>query len=139
MRPGGHPEVAGADDKAVKKDRDALQGTWVAVSFESGGERRSEDEVKKITAVVRGDDWAVRFDTEVIKGTHALDPAKKPKQFDGTITEGAAKGETILGIYELDGDTWKECWADPGRERPTEFKADQAAGHNLVVWKRQKK
>src|SRR5947209_4618681 len=93
--------AGGAEDKAAKKDRDALQGTWVAVSFESGGEKRSEEETKKITSVVKGDDWTVTFDTDVIKGTHALDPAKKPKQFDGKITEGSGSGETILGIYAI--------------------------------------
>ena len=36
-----------------------------------------------------------------------LDPSKKPKAID--ITQLSGKGETIPGIYSIDGDTLKIC------------------------------
>jgi uncharacterized protein (TIGR03067 family) len=133
--------VAAEDVKesAVKKDQEKLQGTWVAVSYEFQGQKLSDDDVKKIEVEIVQNQWTAHFDTEIIKGTHQLDPTKSPKEFDGTITEGSGIGEKNLGIYEIDGDVWRQCWADPGKQRPKEFKADAAAGHNLVVWKRKKK
>ena len=55
------------------------------------------------------------------------------------MTEGPTKGQTHLGIYELDGDTVKFCFAAPGKERPTDFTAKASSGRTASVWKRDKK
>jgi len=52
------------------------------------------------------------------------------------MIEGATKGKTQLGIYELDGDKVKFCFAAPGKDRPTEFTADAGSLQTLSVWKR---
>src|SRR3954470_13727809 len=118
-----------ADDKPAKTDRDALQGAWVAESYEAQNQKLAGDDLKMVTVEVKGDEWTVHLGTQVNKGKHKLDPAKSPKQFDGTITDGPAEGQALLGIYKIDGDTWTQCWADPGKDRPTEFKADADKGH----------
>jgi len=129
--------AGGADDKAVRKDREALQGSWVAVSYESGDVKPPEEFLKKITVVVKDDGWEVHFDADVIKGTHTLDPSKKPKQFDGKITEGSGAGETIRGIYEIDGESFRMCRGlQPENQRPEQFAAPADSGRLLVVWKR---
>ena len=44
----------------------------------------------------------------------------------------------MLGIYELEGDTFKVCFAAPGKaDRPTEFKSAAGSGHRLLVLKRE--
>jgi uncharacterized protein (TIGR03067 family) len=72
------------------------------------------------------------------KAKFRIDPTKKPKTIDYTMTEGPTKGKTQLGIYELDGDTVKFCFAAPGKERPTEFTAAEGSHRTLSVWKRKK-
>jgi uncharacterized protein (TIGR03067 family) len=130
--------VLGADDKKEgKSDKDKLQGDWVAQSWEVDGQAMPAEELKNVTMKVEGDTWTVKLGETVIKGTHKLDATKKPKTLDGEMTEGGS--DKIIGIYEIDGDTWKECWAREGKDRPKQFKADADAGHNLNVWKRAKK
>jgi hypothetical protein len=45
----------------------------------------------------------------------------------------------LLGIYELEGNTWKVCYAMPGKERPKDFSAKEGSGQTLAVWEREKK
>jgi uncharacterized protein (TIGR03067 family) len=74
------------------------------------------------------------------EGTHKLDPTKTPKQIDAVRTKGPNAGQKMLGIYELTDDTFKVCFAPPGKtERPTEFKSAAGSGQRLMVLKREKK
>jgi uncharacterized protein (TIGR03067 family) len=68
-----------------------------------------------------------------------LDPTKKPKAIDAVRSEGMDKGKPMLGIYELEGESQKVCFAPVGKERPTEFSSAAGSGHVLTVWKRAKK
>ena len=61
----------------------------------------------------------------------AIDAAASPKTFDVKFHKGPHKGETSLGIYELDGDTWKICIGLAGVKRPTKFAAEPGTGHAL--------
>lgn len=133
--------LAGADNPKAdvgKKELQKLQGTWVAVSREENGQRVPPEELKHITVSFRGDKFTVRRGDKVIQaGTQKLDPTKKPKTLDATATEGEDKGTTLLGIYELKGDTLRVCFAAKGKSRPTEFKTKANSGRFLVVLKRQ--
>jgi uncharacterized protein (TIGR03067 family) len=125
--------VALAPDTPVdeaKKELERIQGTWVT---ELGGE--------KVLLVCTGDKYVQKVgDVEVEKGTHKLDPTKKPKTMDITVTEGDAKGLLQLAIYELEGDTLKICANQAGdKERPKEFSTKEGGGRILVVLKREKK
>jgi len=75
----------------------------------------------------------------VMKAKFKIDPIKKPKTIDYTVTDGPEKGKTVLGIYELDGDTVKFCFSAPDKERPSEFTAKEGSGRTLSLWKRNKK
>jgi uncharacterized protein (TIGR03067 family) len=91
--------------------------------------------------VVNGSDgtWTLRSDDkEMNKGTSTIDPRKKPKTIDFTITEGEGKGNEHLGIYELGEKTRKLCFASPGKERPTEFSSAPGSGQILVTFEREK-
>jgi uncharacterized protein (TIGR03067 family) len=37
----------------------------------------------------------------------------------------------VLGVYELDGDEFRICYAPPGKERPKDFSAKAGTGHRL--------
>ena len=82
-----------------------------------------------------------QFDVEpaVGTGTYKIDAATNPKALDLTHTSGPDKGQTVLGIYTLTGDSLKICFGDPaGKQRPTEFAARPNTQHLLVVLKRDK-
>jgi uncharacterized protein (TIGR03067 family) len=129
--------LLGAEAPDAKKDRDQLQGDWTLASGERDGQPLPEDLVKSLKRTIKGDTFVVsRDDQALAKGTFTLDPSQKPKAID-IKPEGAT--QPVRGIYELDGDTFKLCYAAPGEVRPKEFATKAGSGHTLAVWKRAKK
>ena len=127
--------AADAKDDAVKKDMDALQGKWQLVSMQRDGE--AVDVSKDACRVITGDKYELTLRPGLtIKGTYKIDPSTKPKKMETTASNGPYKDQEILGIYEIDGDTLKICYAPPGKERPTEFKSKEGAGCILTVHKK---
>ena len=133
-----------AEDKKdeVKKDQEALQGSWKVVSSEAGGKDQTE-QFKDHLLVFEGDTFALKKGDEVgLKGTFKLDPSKKPRAIDLTITEGGREGEkgkVLHGIYEVGKDTLKWCTAEPGgTDRPKEFSTKEGINHMLVTLKKDK-
>jgi uncharacterized protein (TIGR03067 family) len=125
------------DDEAVKKDLAQLQGEWTMVSGSANGEAMPEEMRKEMKRLCKGDEITVMMGEQVfLKAKFTLDPSKKPKTIDYEMTEGYTKGKKQLGIYELNGDTFKACFNSPGAERPTEFKSGD--GLTLSEWKRKK-
>jgi uncharacterized protein (TIGR03067 family) len=118
-----------------KKEIEKLEGKWVVVSAERDG--KAWDTVKGAVRVNTGDKYVLTpKEGKGIPGTMKIDPSKKPKTMDMSSTEGNFKDKTLLGIYEVDGDTLRICFAEPGKERPTEFASK--AGVVLVIHKREK-
>lgn len=129
--------LVAADDP--KDELKKLEGTYTMVSGEQKGEKLSDQVVKNAKLTIVGDKHSVKVGDDTIIGTHKVDQAKKPAQIDATDTEGPFKGKTVQGIYELDGDNFKVCFAEPGKDRPKEFSTKSGTGHILHVWKREKK
>lgn len=128
-----------AKDAAIKKDRKLIEGTWRVVALEVNNNKAMDEDARKLT-VVNGNDgtWSLRSeDKEVVKGTSTIDPTKKPKTIDFTITEGEGIGNQHFGIYELGEKTRKLCFAPSGKERPTEFSSTTGSEHILVTFQRE--
>jgi uncharacterized protein (TIGR03067 family) len=89
-----------AKDEAIKKERKKYEGTWQVVSLEVEGNKADEEDAKKIAVINEADGkWAIEVEGKVmVRGTSEIDPLKKPKAVDLTITEGDDKGQTALGI-----------------------------------------
>jgi uncharacterized protein (TIGR03067 family) len=96
------------------------------------------DEVKTVKLTVKGEKYTFRVRDEVIEGTHTVDPGKKPKQIDAVRSKGPDAGKTLKGIYELDGETFKVCFAPAGKDRPAEFATGEGDGRRLMTFKKQK-
>jgi uncharacterized protein (TIGR03067 family) len=129
-----------ANEETVAKELQAFKGTWRLSAKEEDGKKFGEEEIKDIIGTGDGlGKFSVRRGNQVIgEATVKLDPTKQPKRIDVSFTEGRHKGQTVLGIYEIDSDAFRVCIAQVGDERPAAFSAKTRSGHTLVVYKREK-
>jgi uncharacterized protein (TIGR03067 family) len=134
--------LLGADEpkqSESKKDAEALQGSWKLTSVERNGEEISADFLQSAKLVVKGERYSVTAGDQSAVATFKMDASRRPKQIDFTYIEGPQKGETIQGIYEVEGDTYRMCRGlTSGTERPTKFAAPADSGLIFVIMKREK-
>lgn len=122
-----------------KKELEKMQGTWSVVSVEADGKTLPEERTKDWKLTITGDKYTFAPGLESVEGIYFLDPRKKPRAIDATRTNGADKGKTLKGIYQLDGNNLKMCFNGPGNdERPEKFEAKAGSGFRLYVLKREK-
>lgn len=132
--------VAAVAQDAVKKEMTLLEGEWSMVSGSANGQPMPKEMVKTGKRVAKDGETTISMNGQLyFKAKFKIDPTKKPKTIDYTMTEGPTKGKTHLGLYEIDGDTVKFCFAAPGKERPTKLESKEGSEQTLSVWKREKK
>jgi uncharacterized protein (TIGR03067 family) len=128
-----------ADEQAVKQDLAKMQGEWSMVSGSADGQPMPDSMRKHMKRVCKGDETTTTMGGQIfLKARITLDPSKQPKTVDYQMTDGFSKGKTQLGIYEVDGDTFKSCFGKPGAERPADFTSQPGDGRTLSVWRREK-
>lgn len=126
--------TARADEAADKALKD-LQGEWKVEKMTFGGMELPAEATSKMTLTFKGNE-VIPSDHPKDVATIKLDPSKKPAWFDLTPE---TKKETILGIYELKGDTLTLCLADPKETRPKDFTSTKDSKTGIMVLKRVKK
>jgi uncharacterized protein (TIGR03067 family) len=125
------------ENEAVKKDMAQLQGEWSMVSGSADGQPMPAQMLKQMRRVCKGDEVTTTMAGQIyFKAKITIDPSKEPKTIDYQMTEGFTKGKKQLGIYEVEGDSFKACFGKPGAERPTDFTSKPGDGRTLSVWKR---
>lgn len=129
---------------APQDDLARLQGTWLTVSLVSNGKALvTENDPPKPGPVTKlayeGNRWKVIVgDKTVATGVVKIDSSRRPKEID-LLDESGTKNETTkLGVYELDGDTYRYCLAPAGKPRPTELSSPVGSGFSLGVSRREK-
>lgn len=126
-----------APNEKVKKEMDALQGTWKGVSAQESGQALEETQAKSLELIFKGDKYTFKIGGEEQEtGTIKVDPNAKPKTIDLKIMTGMDKGKLQQGLYELDKDTIKICLGQPGKDRPKAVEAKEGA--SVYVFKRPK-
>ena len=129
--------TAGGQD--AKKEQEKMAGKWTIESREESGKATPAEQLKTMTLTLDGDKFSIKDGDKVVQaGTYTVDPSQTPKTFNAAVTEGEGKGTTMLGIYELDGDTLKGCFDQEGKKRPVEFKTPEGSKVVLMVHKRVK-
>jgi uncharacterized protein (TIGR03067 family) len=126
----------GPKPDAVKEELKKFEGTWRLAAANIDGEERKPEDIKNGSLVVVGDTFTLKIGNETHKGTFSIDPSKKPRTIDVEFTEGTLKGTNVVGIYEMEGDTRKSCFAGPQTDRPTDFCAGK--GKFRWTWKKEK-
>jgi uncharacterized protein (TIGR03067 family) len=139
--------------KTAAKDLGPLQGTWTIDAMDWGGHSLPKNLMTGYRFVFDGSKltWegalgmmsrggqVSAIGEAVYKGEFKIDPGQDPKQIDITMPINK-KDRTLLGIYEMKGDTLKVCCVtlDNGR-RPTEFVSKEDVRIGLIVLTRTKK
>src|SRR5207253_547048 len=119
----------------VLADDKALEGKWKVVSVTKNGTADAvwTDAIREHT----GDKYTMAKEGgKSVSGSMKIDTAKMT--IDTMPNEGTYKGKTLLGIYELDGDTLKICFAEPGKDRPTKIATATDSGTTVAVYKKVK-
>jgi uncharacterized protein (TIGR03067 family) len=126
--------LPGVDDpkaQAIKEELSKLQATWEEVSVDRDGKQLPLNRFGKELVIIEGDHYKITVSGEVRQsGTIVLDPTTNPKSIDYVVTGGMYAGTRKLGIYEWDGDNFRECH---GKERPKDFASQP--GHFVGVYK----
>jgi uncharacterized protein (TIGR03067 family) len=128
--------VFAAEDSA---DFKALQGSWIPIKAELGGNPLPADVLKTITLNLTNQNYEVTITGEQSDyGTWTLDTAAKPKGMTIVATKGPNTGKTFPCIYEIKGDTFRVCYDLSGAKRPTDFKTATGTKLYLVTYNRKK-
>lgn len=123
---------------APADDKEKIQGTWRLESVESQGTLQPQEIYKDWTFNIADDKLTIKVGDKVRSVyTIKIDQDKKPKTLDLTRTVNKTELKE-LGIYELDGDTWKMCNDDSGMTRPEKFGTQAGTRLEVVVLKRVK-
>jgi uncharacterized protein (TIGR03067 family) len=125
---------AKADDGALRKQ---LLGTWegAVVTDERTGARRATIESLTITMEeITATDGDGR---DLGKGTYVLGEEGGFLTIDATGIAGPAGGQTMLGIWKVEGGTLRWCSGNNGHTRPEEF-ITRGSGPYLMILTRKK-
>ncbi len=137
LLPGLVMSAGEAKDEASKKELAKLQGTWLLESqFFAGKENPPLDST---FMTIEGNRFTMKSETDfkvIESGTFKIDVTQTPAIFDFEITSGSDKGKLMPGIYQLDGDTLKQCVDAAGKKRPSKFASVAGSTHALAVAKR---
>ena len=142
--------------------QDALRptGTWSVIDYDQNGVRPPADIVKQMKVVVQAERIIIKPRIvaqykPVFDGTKKADvtfTVEADKSEEATYKLDQAKGridlvwrgprgetKTTLGIYELDADALKICFALPDKNRPKKFPDNPKTGVVRMVLKREAK
>jgi len=133
----------------VKKPTQSPEATVAQQQLQ--GDWRAHSDDKSATLAVfgneltfhHGDEFITREgDRVVLSGVFRVDPTAKPQVIDLIILRspnGKKNGQTLRGIYEVNGDELRWCSGAPNRTRPHEFAAREGSTQIVVTLKREQK
>ncbi len=128
------PDSSGGN---ATSDLKQFQGAWRAASIiNTDGHAATAEELKQTKLVVNGTRFKLTGNDFTITGQFEIDSSKTPKTIDAILD--AKKGEQpvkVLGIYRIDGETRKSCFAMPDQPRPNAF-PDSPKGFLQLEWKK---
>ncbi len=128
------------ESQKVQDDMKVLQGDWICIMEELGGQPYTKEKVKEMNKRMNVDKNSMIIKRVIggklgtYEGKFELDPTTKPKKFDFTGKGPLGANVEMKGIYELTENEFKVIYVQKGL-RPKEFKG---AGGIYVQYKRDK-
>lgn len=114
------PPFPEATPEAVREELVRMQGTWKVTAVTLSGLRIPSEQFRRNRLVVKGNQFTLTESGVVHLGTFDVDPAAAPRTIDIHFTDGPRKGDTVPGIYKVQGDTYHLC-TGVGDTRPADF------------------
>lgn len=114
----------------------ALDGNWLAVDAEFGGNHIDEEYLSVITLSVTKDQGVLHIGGNTDKGTLKFIPYVIPMAFDFTSVEGPNAGKTYRAIYKNSGGYLTICFNTESADRPKTFESTTANHFYLVRYKK---
>ena len=131
------------ESQKVQDDMKVLQGDWVCIMEELGGQPYTKEKVKEMNKRMNVDKNSMIIKRVIggksgtYEGKFELDPTTKPKKFDFTGKGPAGANVEMKGIYELTENEFKVIYVQKGL-RPKEFKTVKGEAGVYVQYKRDK-
>jgi uncharacterized protein (TIGR03067 family) len=127
------------DANAAKQELAKLEGEWKVEKIEAGGISAMPDQLKELKSVTfKGNSFVSLAGAAKVEGTVRIDPTKRPKTLDLMFKSGQDKDAVFKAIYSLDGDEFKLCGSELGKDRPKDFDVKDKKNHTLMILKRSK-
>src|SRR6266480_3901809 len=99
-----------------------LEGEWDCTYAVVDGKPMAEAKVQILRLTLTSKHYTTQMGPEVLfDSTYTTDASKSPKQIEMIGTEGAMRGKSAMGIYEMAADRLTICYTLPGKPRPTNF------------------
>jgi uncharacterized protein (TIGR03067 family) len=109
-----------------------LVGEWRLVSAWQSGHPIDPRLLKSARRITTATHTTTYFGQQVyLNAAYTTDPTRSPKTIDLV-----AQDKTQLGIYELQGDTLRICFASSGHPRPTDYETTPGDGRTSAVWQK---
>lgn len=128
--------VPDALNEAARKE---LSGTWIATSCVHDGKAESAESTKKMmfSFDAEGKITGHGADGVNMAANTKIDSAANPMTIDVAYTDGNMKGQTVLGIAAIDGDSLTICHAAADKPRPTGLSSEPGSGQALLTYHRE--
>src|SRR4051812_49338703 len=109
----------------------ALEGEWAFDSLQVDGSDMPRAMIAASKLLLDGDRFRMESPEGNYDGRFTIDTAAKPMQIDIEFVEGSEAGNTVHGLFKLDGDALTICLGLAGSSRPTTFATKPGSGHAL--------
>ena len=129
-----YPVSVRAEDAAEQLEK--MEGAWSVASAQEGGKEQTDDKSNKLIIVIKGDTLSFVFkgQPKTLDMKLKVEPSAKPATVD--LISTVREGQVAQGIYELQGEGLKICWARNGKARPDGFRTKPGDDRIFLTLKR---
>jgi uncharacterized protein (TIGR03067 family) len=123
----------------IQSELDMLKGNWKLISEVAAGQNVQVDATE--TFYFNGRTLVDSIGGKVTdEFTIKIDPSKNPKEIDLIPLKQPNMGQTIYGIYKIEGDMLILCanFIPQGNRRPKAFESNQNNKTNILTMKKEK-
>ncbi len=114
-----------------------LDGVWIPVKAELGGQKIPDEGLKNTKLVLKGDEYTAEVNGVIDRGKFKLNTDTNPQSMQITGVEDPNQGRTYPAIYEFSGETLTICYNLSGDVMPVEFKTEAGSQLYLATYQRQ--